>query len=238
MNNKILKEILGLRTNVKDLIRLGSSNDGGYVVNKLSLDDSEVLYTYGVSNDYNFELDYIKQYPDKKVRMFDHTVDYPPEVYSNVHFKKEPLKINEDDTENSFLKHLIDFNDTKKRVFLKIDVEGYEYDFFLALSKNLNLLKNVTGMVIEFHDLSSVTKYVLFQKIINKLSKFFTVTHIHGNNHSSRHNIDGALYPITIELSFCKNELAKEFDTVSMEYPIEGLDSPCHPHLPDLRIVI
>lgn len=238
MTNKILKDILNLRTKVEDLIRLGSTNDGGYVVNKCSLSESDVLYTYGVSDDYTFELDYVKHYPNKKVRMFDHTVDYAFEVAPNVYFKKEPLAINIDDTENSFLNHLHIFNDLNKKIFLKIDVEGYEYNFFLNLSKNLNLLENVTGMAIEFHNLASVTHYVLFQKIINKLSKFFTVTHIHGNNNGLLYNIDGGLYPTTIEISFCKNELAKTFDIVSMEYPIKDLDAPCHPQRPDYKIII
>lgn len=238
MSNKILKEILNLRTNKEDLIRLGSAHDGGYVVNKSSLDKSDVLYTYGVSDDYNFELDYAKRYPDKEVRMFDHTVNHASEVFRNVFFFKEALEINDDDTLNSFRNHLERFKDLNKKVFLKIDIEGYEYDFFLNLSNNLDLLNNITGMAIEFHNLNTVFNYILFHKIINKLSRFFTVTHIHGNNHARQHQIDGDIYPEVIELSFCKKELAKDFILSSLEYPLEGLDSPCHRGLPDHKIVL
>ena len=168
--------------------------------------------------------------------MFDQTVTYPFEVYTNLFFIKEPLEINEDDSKNSFLKHLNYFEDINKKIFLKIDVEGYEYQFFLKLSENLNLLNNVTGMVIEFHHLNCLTNYILFHKIIIKLLNFFTVTHVHGNNHGPVWQIDGEKYPESLEISFCEKELSKNFITSNVSYPIEGLDFPCHPGLPDYQI--
>lgn len=238
MTNKILKEILELNTDISDLVRLGSQNDGGYVVNNSSLVDSEVLYTYGVCDDYNFELDYCRRFPEKTCKMFDHTVDYPHEVSNNLFFKKEALEINDDDSQNSFIKHLEEYQDLDKRIFLKLDVESYEYDFFLKLSTNFNILERVTGMAVEFHDLNSLTNYVLFQKIINKLKKYFEVTHVHGNNHAPCHLIDGATYPQVIELSFCNLNLSKEFNTRTANYPIKDLDQPCHPGLPEISLIL
>ena len=42
-----------------DLIRLGKNNDGGYLVEKNSIIDSDKLISAGISWDFSFEKDYI-----------------------------------------------------------------------------------------------------------------------------------------------------------------------------------
>ena len=44
-----------------DLIRLGSKNDGGYLIEKNSLYKTEYLLSFGVSTDWNFEKEFIKK---------------------------------------------------------------------------------------------------------------------------------------------------------------------------------
>ena len=43
-----------------DLIRLGKKGDGGYVISKKSLEADNCLLTFGMSNDWSFEEDFVR----------------------------------------------------------------------------------------------------------------------------------------------------------------------------------
>ena len=58
-----------------DLIRLGQDNDGGYLVEKESIEISNCLVTLGLGYDWSFEKDYSK-IRKKKIYCYDHTVNY------------------------------------------------------------------------------------------------------------------------------------------------------------------
>lgn len=61
--------------NEYDLIRLGQNNDGGYLVEKQSVLNSNSLITLGLGYDWSFEKDYYK-IKQKKIFCYDHTVNY------------------------------------------------------------------------------------------------------------------------------------------------------------------
>ena len=44
----------------KNLIRLGREADGGYVVDKNVVQNTDYLVSFGLGSDWSFELDYIK----------------------------------------------------------------------------------------------------------------------------------------------------------------------------------
>ncbi len=58
-----------------DLIRLGGNYDGGYVVEKNSIEKSEGLITLGLGYEWTFEKDYFRQFK-KPIHCYDHTVNY------------------------------------------------------------------------------------------------------------------------------------------------------------------
>ena len=58
-----------------DLIRLGQDNDGGYLVEKESINKSNALITLGLGYDWSFEKDFSKKYK-KPIFCYDHTVNY------------------------------------------------------------------------------------------------------------------------------------------------------------------
>ena len=49
-----------------DLIRIGKNNDGGYLICKNSLTQSEYLVSFGINNDFSFEEQFFK-YKKKKL---------------------------------------------------------------------------------------------------------------------------------------------------------------------------
>ena len=55
-----------------DLIRLGGSFDGGYLVEKKSIEKSESLITLGLGYEWRFEKDYKRKY-NKPIHCYDHT---------------------------------------------------------------------------------------------------------------------------------------------------------------------
>ena len=43
-----------------DLVRIGRDHDGGYLVSKIDIDDSEILVGLGISDDWSFESDFLR----------------------------------------------------------------------------------------------------------------------------------------------------------------------------------
>ncbi len=58
-----------------DLIRLGKDNDGGYLVEKGSINNAKALLTLGLGYDWSFEKDFSQKYK-KPIFCYDHTVNY------------------------------------------------------------------------------------------------------------------------------------------------------------------
>ena len=58
-----------------NLIRLGKNNDGGYLVEKDSLLNSQALISFGINLDWSFEKDFY-YYNKCKIHCYDHTIKY------------------------------------------------------------------------------------------------------------------------------------------------------------------
>jgi hypothetical protein len=59
---------------IKDLIRLGNKGDGGYVIPKKLINESEILISFGISHDWSFETDFKKRSPNLVIHGYDHSV--------------------------------------------------------------------------------------------------------------------------------------------------------------------
>ena len=57
-----------------NLIRLGQKNDGGYSIPRKSLEDSEFIFGFGLSDDWSFERDF-KNFSGAKIVCYDHSVN-------------------------------------------------------------------------------------------------------------------------------------------------------------------
>ena len=82
---------------LSNLLRLGSNNDGGYLVEKNSLENSTILLSFGLGYNWSFEKDF---YKNRKIPIvcYDSTVTYSSiKKYSIKHlgsFFLEYLNIN------------------------------------------------------------------------------------------------------------------------------------------------
>ena len=72
----------------EDLIRLGSIDDGGYVVPIQTVNSSKVLLSFGISDNWEFEKDFLKK-TSAKLLAYDHTID---KEFWLSKFKKDLIK--------------------------------------------------------------------------------------------------------------------------------------------------
>ena len=210
-----------------DLLRLGKNNDGGYLVCKNNIEQSDCLVSFGISNDFSFEKQF-KKFNSVKIFAYDPTV-------TNNFFLKEFIMLflkcnfislfksiknffdfkkffNMNDNKlflkkigkggSVYLEH-IPFNEIiksceeNKNIFFKIDIEGSEYRILNDLIK---FMDRIEGLTIEFHDVD-----INMDKVLNFINKFnLKLIHIHANSWST-HGLNDI--PSSIELSFSKKPI-------------------------------
>jgi hypothetical protein len=61
-------------TVLDDLIRVGRHNDGGYVIPKLIIDKTDILISFGISDDWSFDAQFLSLKPDVEIHAYDHTI--------------------------------------------------------------------------------------------------------------------------------------------------------------------
>ena len=216
-----------------DLIRLGKINDGGYLVNKQDVIDSENLLSLGIGEDWSFERDFIF-INNCKLNAYDNSL--------NKHRMQNNKSL--EDSYNAFFvgnKHHVEKNigtgindipfdtvSTEKNTFLKCDIEGAEYNILFDLIK---LTKQYTGMVIEFHELN---KQDNFHNLINFISKIdHKLVHIHVNNYFY-YKTDNGCVPDILELTFTSSSNISLSKNIILP---NKLDMPNNPKEEEFKIL-
>lgn len=152
-------------------IRLGKKNDGGYII--LDIDDYDAFISCGIERDISFDEAFIKKYQNiKKILAYDGTIRRLPKKNNRIKFVRR--NIGPEETRRTSNLHNILEN--YKNVFLKMDIEGSEFEWINSLSANH--LINIKQLVIEIHYPFSKEKWNIF----SKLNKTHYLCHIHGNN--------------------------------------------------------
>jgi hypothetical protein len=114
-----------------------------------------------------------------------------------------------------------------EKIFLKIDIEGWEYR---VIDDLLHAPENVLGFVIEFHDVDLHRDRI--SRFIERLSSFRPV-HLHANNIAG---VDPSGDPIIIEATFARSSLIDLTAETCRDYPISDLDFPNDPSKPDVLL--
>jgi hypothetical protein len=177
--NNLLKKLSPVAID-KNLIRIGSINDGGYIVPNI-LEDIKYCYSAGIGFNYDFELELAKK--GIKCFMADYSIN---EIEKNSNLIFDKIFIGG----NSREKYLsIEDWIEKKKIdpslgsILKIDVEGDEYKIFNSVNKDFFLKFKI--IIIEFHNLHYLYNeqfFFSFRDVIEKIINNFYCVHIHPNN--------------------------------------------------------
>lgn len=227
--------------NTSNLIRLGDDFDGGYVVDKSSVEAASTLIALGVGDSWAFEKA-VRSINKIPVEAFDATVNWGHfvtefakslVVFFNWKFVRRRWTILRDYTRffRGDVRHhqvLVGLDQPPEymalegilaayvakpgaKAFLKIDIEGWEYRMLDTLVKYSS---SISGMAIEFHD------FDLHQDRIKDFVTQFglTICHIHCNNCAPLAD-DGQ--PLVVEISFT-------------ERPADAADAPVLPNALDM----
>ena len=214
-------------------IRIGRKIDGGYPVFNYKLNEITALYSYGINDDVSFELNYA-DYSSSIIYMYDHTIQCLPQNHSQFYFKKEAGNC------ENLIKHVTETgNASKNTLFLKMDIEGHEWEIFKNLP--IDSLVCFQQIVVEFHNLEFMqNQYFGFinmthddmASVFEKLNTVFYLGHIHGNNCGGIKEI-----PNTIECSYIRKDLLSSLPSIeSIAYPLPDIDYPNNVNLPDYNL--
>jgi hypothetical protein len=200
-------------------IRIGLNGDCGYVIGDIDC-AYDCYISAGVSTEDSVSVDFIKKYnmTSQNAFAFDGTVSSYPHNIDNITFIKKNINTYNDESNTDLVFLANKFNN----IFLKMDIEGWEYLWLLNLDSSL--IKNFKQIAIEFHgitgdDWGANNNDKL--KCLRLLNNTHYIIHAHGNNYGTVK--DGI--PDTIELTYLnKNcfDSIPEFNTTKL--PIPSLD--------------
>ena len=200
---KLISELRPIKTEY-ELIRIGNSEDGGYLLPD-DLKDIEAIFSPGVSDIYSFELEMLEKYRVKSY-MCDFTVDKIKPNNNELIFEKKHLGVN-----NNFkyqrLEDWVRINSKTNNLILQMDIEGSEYP--VILDTPINILKKFRIMIIEFHNMDLLFNaqfFEVFKSVINKILTHFSVVHIHPNNCCGSYTYKDIEIPRLMEITFINNK--------------------------------
>jgi len=229
------------------LVRIGPKFDGGYVIDKKSIVNTDIIITCGLNDDWQFEKSFLKINTKCIVEAYDHTID---KKFWIERFKKDikhffllkKIRLRKIIDIFKYLDYLRFFKNHNKHHILKIGTENIynkeitidrilknhqnvilkvdiEGDEYKILNQILDNSKKIKTLIIEFHDIHQNMDKIKDFIIISKELKLI---HIHSNNYAGS-NKDGD--PNVVELTFInikKNEL--NLVKTDKTFPIKQLD--------------
>lgn len=204
-NLRSLIHKLSPMTTGHELIRLGPKGDGGYLVPN-DLKGIEACFSPGVCQVSDFEKDCADL--GMQVFMADRSVDKPATTHELFHFVKKYVGVTTNDdfmTVDNWVSESLP--NSQSDLLLQIDIEGYEYEAFLAMSDKL--MKRYRIIVAEFHDLDQLWNRPFFQlasRAFEKILQTHTCAHIHPNNIISPLNKGGLSIPPVLEFTFVRKD--------------------------------
>ena len=239
------------------LARIGSTNDGGYVVPLEAVSASRALVSFGLSHDWTFERDFKNRNPDAIIHCYDHTVSLRTAFQYSIgqllrfivlfrasslrksftwidykrFFRQDAthfkLKISRDNQDNGA---------TIDDVFERLPPEcpvfvkmDIEGSEYDVLDDLLRHSTNIVAIAAEFHDVGTLPER--FNSFVEKIKRDFYIVHIHGNNMGGTAPFN---FPIAPEITFLNKRFFKSAPPPSRsKYPIPELDRPNNPRLPE-----
>lgn len=225
-------------------IRIGNQHDGGYVALKELCDKTSTVYSFGVGNDVGFELEWINLYPNSKIQLFDPFIDKPPIEHKRFTLHKLGLG----------LKYK-PIKDVASNSLLKMDIEGDEWGAFQIFDEKE--VRKFNQLLVEFHWIhveppNNLSPYFYqiyneytakinedlfanYHNVLQWLSNWFIIFHIHANNSLPVVCVDGYWFPPLLEISFVRRDLVgKSVKKYLGHFPVAGIDLPNKTNRPDI----
>jgi len=227
-----------------ELDRFGEPNDGGYLMCGNLLGGVQSGYSYGISgyDGWGCDISTKLSVPVHQYDCFDRTVPECPRGVTKFHAecigdKTETVKGRVFDTvRNQFATN----GDNSKRIVLKMDVEGAEWDSLLSAPDEV--FEQIDQLVVEFHGVGSrngpqekhgVVQRLRRFRVVQLLRRFFEVGHIHFNNNTCTDGLEP--FPSwAYEVLFVSKQLAR-VDPSRRAVGLHPLDAPNIPSRVDCQ---
>lgn len=205
-----------------ELKRFGDAHDGGYLLCGNLLTEAQVAYSYGINGTDNWgcQISEILKVAVHQYDCFNTAVPFCPGGDTRFHAEcvgPEPSTFEGlpfDSVGNQVSKN----GDAGKRVVMKMDVEGSEWESLLKTPDSV--FNEIDQLAVEFHEVEAPT----FLATVERLKQFFHVAHLHTNNFSCEPGFDP--FPGEVfEALLVSKRLAKIDPSVNARGP-SPLDAP------------
>jgi hypothetical protein len=210
-----------------ELTRVGAANDGGYLVCANLLGAVTAGYSYGIEgrDEWGCQISEKLDVPVHEYDCFD--LRRPSCPAGRLVFHPEcvgPARTTQDSRPfDSIAGHIERNGDAGKRLVVKIDVEGAEWDSFLATPPSV--FDRIDQLIVEFHGVDE-EKYL---RTIEMLKEQFVFAHVHYNNGGCKAGIEP--FPSWVfEALLVNKRLAQTDGTPAAPSPLPNLDAPNGPH--------
>lgn len=182
LHQDLLDELQPLVLKYCDLKRFGSANDGGYLLCDNLSDGIESAYSYGVGPNDDFGCQVSKRY-GVPVHQYDCFDPSRPSCAEGVFVFHDECIGAESELDarpvfDTLQSHVARNGDRGKRLLVKIDVEGAEWDALWATPDDV--FAQIDQMPMELHGVDDP----LSLEVIRKLKRHFHLVNLHFNNHA------------------------------------------------------
>jgi hypothetical protein len=208
-------------------IRIGSKNDGGYIICHIPNMNYDLILGCGVENNLDFENEFLSKYSYiNDCFVFDGTIDKIPESNNKIKWIKKNISSKNTDTTTN----LDDYINKYNNVFLKMDIEGHEIEWLETL--NTKQIDNLSQIVIEFHYPFSPRESAIF----SKLNKTHVLLHLHGNNNAGIRKYNNINLPEVFECTYVnKKHIDIDLELNNEKLPCD-LDAPNNKDAKDIDL--
>ena len=245
-----------------NLIRIGKSDDGGYLVPETLINNVDMLISFGISTDWSFEEHFKKLNSKLVIHAYDHTISGKKFYLSarklrgliNILLGRQTLqKFKKNIDLNNSYKNFFQSSAThfEERINNRIDrPNDANLDKVFSRTKSSNVFMKIDIEGSEYRIIDDILRYSerivgivlefhetdplreVFITAVKKLQQKFTIVHLHGNNCGF---ISKDNVPETLELTFVKR---KQYLTSTQRdsLPLDSLDFPNDIRKPDYKI--
>ena len=215
------------------LKRFGSVHDGGYLMCDNLGEGVQSAYSYGVGPNDEFGCDVSKRYnvPTHEYDCFNLTrpaCQGGTFVFHEECIGPRPQRDGPrvfDTLENQISRNL----DTGKRLIVKIDVEGAEWDSLLATPDTV--LDQIDQMAMELHGVNESR----FLEVVRRLKRRFHLVNVHFNNIACVPGLE-PLPGWAFQVLWVNKRLGAPDELAPMPAPMSALNAPDSPRLPDCQL--
>lgn len=211
------------------LIRVGSDNDGGYLVPD-DLDGIYCCFSPGVGWTTAFE-DHLQD--DFGIPSFLADLTKP----NGCRHPVDHIYIRHESTDDG--KSLVDWIQDKDLpngvdLLMQMDIEGAEWPVLMSTPRDV--LNRFRIIVVEYHYLERLAdeylRFHMLHPVLHKMNELFVAAHVHANNAVDGVRLGSLQYPRVVEVTYLRRDRFVEQGTIQFrEHPLDQLNDPARPPL-------